>query len=430
MTRFEFSDKGKHEYCCTFVKLGKIVPIKNSDFLGTTLVNGLSIVVRKDECKEGDVMIYASNESELNKEFLKCNNLFNEPELNQDPTKKGLFNKFGRIKLVCLRGTYSYGFLFKPSDLLKWKPELDLSNIEIDKDFDTIDGELFIKAYIPKTSVKSSKSEGRAFDTSISFHYDTEQLAGRIDKIDPNKVINVSVKLHGTSAVFANVPITIPLKLNIFQRFFTRKPKILTKFDLVCASRREIKAEEDSLWNIVGEKIKDYIPQGYTIYGEIIGYSAGLDRYIQKDYDYSCSPGEWKFMIYRINSTSYHGFIPGSSYEWEADEVRDWTLKLKKEHPELNDYLMELPVLYQGTLKSRYKTTNSSVILSKMKKDFGLEKIEPLCKNKVPREGIILRVKGDPIKEAFKLKSDKFMARESEQIDNGEIDMELVEGGN
>lgn len=36
--------------------------------------------------------------------------------------KWAFFNKHGRIKLLTLRNTPSVGFIFKPENLLKWKP--------------------------------------------------------------------------------------------------------------------------------------------------------------------------------------------------------------------------------------------------------------------------------------------------------------------
>ena len=53
---------------------------------------------------------------------------------------------------------------------------------------------------------------------------------------------------------------------------------------------------------------------------------------------------------------------------------------------------------------------------------FGMEKEEPLCRNKVPREGICLRIDNDVIEECFKLKCLKFLNRESKLIDDGVID--------
>ena len=166
---FELSDKASLEYCCTVVKIGEVKPIEGSDFLGSTLVNGNPIVVRKDMIHEGDVMVYAPIETVLNKEFLSVNNLFELSERklnanykeveqliqdgNKDEAKKlvGFFNKHGRVKLIRLRGCPSMGFLIEIDSMVKWKPKLkdvDFSQY-IDKDFDTIDGELFVKVYVP-----------------------------------------------------------------------------------------------------------------------------------------------------------------------------------------------------------------------------------------------------------------------------------------
>lgn len=73
---FSRSQGMSREYCCTIVRVGDIEPIQGSDFLGKTLVDGVQIVVRKDEVSKGDIMFYASNETELCEGFLSVNNLF------------------------------------------------------------------------------------------------------------------------------------------------------------------------------------------------------------------------------------------------------------------------------------------------------------------------------------------------------------------
>lgn len=70
-------------------------------------------------------------------------------------------------------------------------------------------------------------------------------------------------------------------------------------------------------------------------------------------------------------------------------------------------------------------------ILEAMKADkmhFGMEEDEPYCKNKVPREGIVIRIDNDKKPEAFKLKCLKFYQRERKMIDKGEVDIEMVQG--
>ena len=78
---FTKSPNMTQEYCCTVVKLGEIQEIPNAKTVAKTLVNGRTIVISKDR-KEGDVMIYCSNESQLNFDFLSVNNLFKHTNLN------------------------------------------------------------------------------------------------------------------------------------------------------------------------------------------------------------------------------------------------------------------------------------------------------------------------------------------------------------
>ena len=57
-----------------------------------------------------------------------------------------------------------------------------------------------------------------------------------------------------------------------------------------------------------------------------------------------------------------------------------------------------------------------------------MEQNEPLNIKKMPREGIVLRKDGDPVAEAFKLKTNAFLLLESKAIDKGEVDIEMSEG--
>ena len=76
MAAFTKSDSFQSEYSCAIVRIGEMIPISGSDFLAKTEVFGTQIVVRKDKVKTGDLMLYASNETQLNKDFLSVNNAF------------------------------------------------------------------------------------------------------------------------------------------------------------------------------------------------------------------------------------------------------------------------------------------------------------------------------------------------------------------
>ena len=101
--------------------------------------------------------------------------------------------------------------------------------------------------------------------------------------------------------------------------------------------------------------MKPYIEEGMTVYGEIVGYVQGTDKFIQKGHDYGCTRGEWKFMPYRITTTS----SDNRKYEWNVFEVDEWTRKLVKEQPELGKNVMFLEVLYHGKFADLYRRNGS-----------------------------------------------------------------------
>jgi hypothetical protein len=53
-----------------------------------------------------------------------------------------------------------------------------------------------------------------------------------------------------------------------------------------------------------------------------------------------------------------------------------------------------------------------------------MEKNQPLCKNKVPREGIVIRLNDDKLSRAWKLKTKKHVELETKKHDLGKTDIE------
>lgn len=495
---FTMSKEGKSEYCCNVVRIGEIKPIEGSDFLGETMVNGQSVVVRKDQVHEGDVFFYAANECQLNKDFLSVNNLFEigsyDLNSNADEVKElldkanatnekdekdkyraeakkkvGFFSKTGRVRMIRLRKVPSYGFLFSIDEMVKYCPKAKGVNLEeyINQDFDTVDGELFVKAYVPyvpeRTHANGNNRNRKAqkkinrFDRMIPgefmLHYDTSMLGKNMWRINPDDKITISVKLHGTSGIFANVKTHVPIKLPLIKRAWNlfvdttglfKKHRIIdytTEYGDVYSSRTVIKnryINKDvnegfygtNVWNEYNELLKDKIDKGMTVYGEIIGYISGSQTMIQKQYDYGCEVGTNKFMPYRITTEDENG----KKHEWDVSEVKEWTEQLIKKYPDIKERIHVIDILYNGTLKDLYPQFDVTEhwhenVLEALKNDkehLGMELNEPLCKAyKVPREGIVIRIDGDPVAEAFKLKTDVFYGKEQKEIDAGNVDIEM-----
>ena len=446
---FTKSENFKQEYCCSIIKIDNITPVENSDFLSVVNVNGLPIVVRRDQVNIGDIVFYAANETQLAQYFLFSNNLFENSFLNRDTTKKSYFNKAGRVRTIKLRGIQSFGFIFTYKELQTAYnlPDIDLTQL-VGTDFDLVNDKLFIKAYVPNmienpSNSKSSKSKvshkhdiDRLIPNEFHFHYDTNPLGKNLNRFKLDDKITVSVKLHGTSAIFACIKSNIPNKLPWYKKFINKFGNVFPKshvgYSTIYSSRTVIKnrwTDEfgSDVWGEYAKLLDGKIPFGITIYGEIIGYMTGKNTYIQKGYDYGCKPGTNKLMIYRIT----HEDTDGNIHEFNVDEVLAWTISFIGLHPELEEHIHPIDILYHGTVAnfteldpSHHWQENFYNALS-TDKGFGMEQNEPLCNNKVPREGIVIRIDDDPVNEAFKLKCVKFLTRESKEIDKGNVDAEM-----
>ena len=379
----------------------------------------------------------------------------------------GFFNKNGRVRSIRLGGVQSMGYLFTLDELAKYNP--NVKNISLNQyvgeDFDTIEDKLFIKAYVPfvperrqvsKVEKRNKKIEqfDRMVKGEFSFHYDTSPLPKCIGRLKPSDVVAISSKLHGSSICIGKLHVKTPIKLP-FHKWIWNKFVDLTglfkthritdyviEYGNVTASRTVIKNQYINenvsggyygvdIWSEYGNLIYPFLSEGMTIYGEIIGYLTGSDKMIQKNYDYGCNKGENKLMVYRITTTNEDG----TKHEWNVTEVKEWTENLVKEHPEIADRIHVIDLLYHGTLGDLYPNIsymdhwheNVLEALRNESERFNMEKNDPICKNKVPFEGIVLRIDNDELAEAFKLKCKKFLSKEREEIDKGEVDMEMVD---
>ena len=517
-------------YLAKICRIGKVTPIENSDHLVTTVVNGFTMVVSND-IKEGDIVIYIPVETVISDKFLSINNLYeisewkrnsnasevgllinqiiwaktegriseSEELMKQAKSKVGFFNKSGRVRIVKLRGVSSEGFITKPETLIKYNP--DLANIDwesaLNTEFNFVGDDEFCKKFVPpikkpqeknpqkryNKAMKKLKRFDRLVEGQFAFHYDTVQLGPHIMNLSPEDSVTISVKMHGTSIVLSKV--LVKKKLSIFEKvkkFFGGKVEELT-YGSVYSSRKDIKNRyinhgnpnsyyDIDIYDIANSVFEPYLENGMTIYGEVVGYLEGSSTMIQKNHDYGCKVGQWKLMPYRITETDKLG----NKKEWNLMDVDAWTHNLVKEHPELEEHVQFLTILYHGKLGDLYPDLDVSQdwhenLLQRMKDDkdnFGMELKEPMCHlyeqealaaksvldkaiangesakaikkltaeykkyeaMRAPREGLVIRIDDDKFARAWKLKTDAHYHIEAAQHDAGEVDMEEAESEN
>lgn len=449
-------------YAATVVEIKNIIPLDNCDNVVHTNIFGNLVIVGKDT-KVGDKVLFFPVETKLSIQYLSENNLFRDNTLNTNNTEKGYFEENGRIRCVKFRTHRSQGFVIPVYSLLKFADVKDLATLKEGDTFDHINGIKICEKYVPKeartpgqggTKQGKKPKESRIVDGQFTLHSDTSHLGKNIHKITPDTLISITNKLHGTSFVVSKV--LVKRKLNWFDKLlkWTGVQIVDTEYDMIYSSRKVIKNDttkdynhyyKDDVWKYAADELRGYILDGMTIYGELVGFTPSGEA-IQKGYDYGYKPRErqpngfeWPsqgdyedyeedihfgIYIYRITYTN----LRGVKFEFSANQVQQWC-----KHNGLNavpEYFYGRAKELVGTIVADgqgYKELSleewQALFLMTLQKSYNMEKDCELCKNKVPAEGLVVRVERFDY-EAYKLKSFRFSERETKELDKGEIDIE------
>lgn len=420
-------------YCATVVKIERLVALDGCDNVQGAIIFGNNVIVDK-LTKSGDIGIYFPIESKLSKEFLSNNSLYRDKTLNKNTSKGGYFSDSGRIKAEKFRGHKSEGF-FIPIQSLDYL-NINFNELNVGDEFNEINGVEVVDKYVivVKESNNNSQKQNKAkrfnrlVDEQFRLHYDTSQLAKNMHNVHPDDFISITTKLHGTSAVFSKV--LVKRKLSFFEKLLKNVLKVNindTYYDLVYSSRSVVKNKyinenvnsgfyNEDIWGTVANEIKDAIINGISIYGEIVGYLAS-GSYIQKPYYYGCGSKEHAFYVYRITYTNSDGVV----FELPYLQMLQYCAKYG---------LTPVPHEYYGKAVDLFPEIGDDDVwgetfLEKMKEKY-LEKQSPLNGNKLPEEGVVLRIDRLHTSEAYKLKSFAFLQKESKQLDSGEVDLESI----
>ena len=441
--------------------LAKIVKIdnfhKHSDPEVTKLkcccIDGFNIITGIDS--EPGLYVYFPTACCINPKFLSYANLYRHGELNVDQTKTGMFEDNGRVKAIRLRGELSEGFIIPIVVLQNWVMSTVNVELKVEEgtEFDSIehDGKTFWvnKKYIPKNTRtpgepgsgnsgkgKQPKGLDKIIENQFRFHYDTVLIKKCPHVLHPNDLISITSKVHGTSGISAYV--LCKQELNWKQkiaRWLTGEE--FDKYDYLYSSRSVIKNQYYNksvqggfygvdVWKYADDIVRPCLSKGMTAYYEIIGFLPN-GGYIQKNYDYGCLPPvgdeaytygkHFKVQIYRVTITD----VSGKVHEFSAREVQLWAQMVG---------LVPVEQYYYGYAKDLYPDLDPSEhwnenFLSKLANDknFYMECNSPTCDNKVPHEGIVIKIENMK-SEAFKLKCFKFLDGEGKALDKGEIDIE------
>lgn len=412
-------------YAAQVVRIPTLVELAKLDNLVGVPILGCQALTQRAGSSVGDLVIAFTAETQLSDEYAHLNDLYRDVELNATPEATGYLEKNRRIRAVKFKGHRSDALLMPLSSVAY--TGVDPSEFQEGDVFDTLNGHEICKKYeLPVKAGTAAKSKvDKAFkrvDKKIfPEHLETDNYWRSKHILDPKRVAISTQKLHGTSIRVGRVPCLRQKGWleRVINRWF---PTADHTYDAVFGSRKVIKDinnpnhshyYESDIWTEYGKQVADLLPDGYIVYGELIGWTPE-GQPIQKGYTYNLPHGKAELYVYRIAFINAQGTL--ADLPW--DGVKDFCLaRGLKWTPELyRDFPMHIDGEHVDPwLGSRFFEVHEDA--------WFYEQPVPLSDKKTVDEGFVIRQDGI-VPTLLKAKAPEFLQYETKLLDKGEVDTE------
>lgn len=195
-------------YKAYITKLKNVRPHSNADRLQLADCFGNTVCVGL-EYKEGDIGVYFPTDGQLSKEFCQVHDLVRRKDENGNPAGGYLDPQKRNITAIKLRGEKSDG-LFMPISCLDYCFDTAVAEdvLNVGDTIDVVNSHLICEKYIPKKENRTSaggagtrahRRAKRSIAPTFFEHADTEQLAYNLAAFKPGDLVEITLKMHGTS---------------------------------------------------------------------------------------------------------------------------------------------------------------------------------------------------------------------------------------
>lgn len=311
-------------YCGYVTRLKNVRKHSNADRLQIGECFGNPVVVSLDYT-ENQLGVYFPSDGQLSMDFCVANDLLRRKDENGNPAG-GYMDERRRVTAIKLRGEKSDGLFLPLTSLANFTTISDL------KEGDTItmlNGVEICKKYIPKIKNRGEWHGGsKGHKTKVNFaptfaqHVDTEQLSYHLNDFRAGDVVELTLKMHGTSARTGYLPLIRNKKRSLWQKIMRKPAHTYTEYGYVTGTRRVVLDEkhdggfyDDNQFRLeMAKKFEGKLHKGETVYYEIVGFvnentpimasvknSKIKDKEFSKQYgeetvfSYGCDPaGDWE----------------------------------------------------------------------------------------------------------------------------------------
>lgn len=461
-------------HCGYVTTLKDVRPHPNADklVLATCFVN--TVCVNKEIYHEGEIGVYFPVDLQLSMEFCQKNGLLAVYENGKnisggymDPAKRN-------VKAIKLRGEQSDG-LFLPLSCLAYTG-VNLDELELNSPITVVNGHEICRKYIPRGKPQATAAGGagkrakrkakRSIAPVFYEHIDTEQLAYNLHMFKPGDLIEITRKLHGTSARTSHTKVFQGMKRTFWDKLFRREGTPIYDWGYVSGTRRTVLDTFDGGFYGSNEFRKPYhdffegkLLKGETVYYEIVGFTHEGQPIMGVCNNKKLNDKEF-VKKYGETTTFSYGCAPGVQYELEFNEQGDivnripfyhkndiyvYRMTMTNEDGEVVEYTPDqmrhrcmymgvktVPLHWYGFIPENPGSKEDDTISAG---EWVLNKAEQFYDGEEPidpthiREGVVVRVINRPTFTAYKHKNFQFKVLEGIIKENAEApDMEEADG--
>lgn len=271
-------------YGAYVVKVTQLRKHSNADRLQVATFFGNDTIVDLN-VHEGDIGIYFPVDGQLSERFCSVNDLVRRKDENgnqcggyMDPDKRN-------IKAIKLRGEKSDGLYLPITCMTDF---CAISDLKVGDTIGVVNGEEICRKYIPRRNPnygvggpRSPKRARKNIAPTFFEHVETEQLAYNLGKFRNGDIIQLTLKMHGTSGRTGYLPLIVEDKQNWIQKLFHRHPHEHFEYGYITGTRRVVLTpknlnhgyyESDDFRMAMSKKFEGKLHKGETVYYEIVGF--------------------------------------------------------------------------------------------------------------------------------------------------------------
>lgn len=268
-------------HCGYVVEIKELRKHSNADRLQIATIFGKSVIVGMDT-QVGAIGIYFPEDLQLSERYCAVNDLVRRKDENGKPCGGYLEPGKRNIRTLKLRGEHSEGLFMPLTSLTDFCP---ISDLKVGDTISVVNGEEICCKYVPISHNHEHHKGSPVYRAKVDYaplfvqHVDTQQLAYNLGDFKPGDIIQLTLKMHGSSQRMANLPV-LHTKRTWLDKLLHHHGKDYYEYGDVVGTRRVVLSpdhkggfyESDDWRHAIAAKVEGKLHKNEIIFGEVVGF--------------------------------------------------------------------------------------------------------------------------------------------------------------